>query len=219
MVASSRLVPDFTGTVIGGGRYKCVERIAAGAFGVVYRAVGTQTTGSTNTPPLQYAVKILPKWNPESPSDEQLFHALHQREIHIHAMVSSHDNIVTLHEAFENSEFRFMVLEFCEGPDLFRFLCPRPLWRDDAKVKNMFLQILDAVGHMHSMGVSHRDLKPENILCSSNGDKFYVTDFGLSTESKRSSTKGWGTMNYMSPGTSLTIFHSERRADLFSQNA
>lgn len=201
MVASSCLVPDFTGVVVGDGRYTCVERIASGAFGVVYRAIGNQIPNSTNTSPIQYAIKILPKFNPKSPSEEKLFHALHQREIFIHSMVSSHDNVVTLYEAFEDSKFRFMVLDYCQGPNLHRFLWPKPLWRNDAKVKDMFLQILDAVGHMHSVGVFHRDLKPENILCSSDGEKFYVTDFGLSTDNVRSSTIGWGTANYMSPGS------------------
>ena len=46
----------------------------------------------------------------------------------------------------------------------------------------MLLQVLDAVGYMHSMGVVHRDLKPENLLyhCADEDSKIMISDFGLS---------------------------------------
>ena len=37
---------------------------------------------------------------------------------------------------------------------------PMPL--EDAK--DVFYQLVDAVAHLHSLGISHCDIKPENIL-------------------------------------------------------
>ena len=37
-----------------------------------------------------------------------------------------------------------------------------PMSVEDAK--NVFYQLVDAVAHLHSLGISHCDIKPENIL-------------------------------------------------------
>ncbi|KAF5377143.1 hypothetical protein D9757_008795 [Collybiopsis confluens] len=69
----------------------------------------------------------------------------------------------------------------------------------DAKVKSLFLSILDGVEHCHQLEVYHRDLKPENILCSSTGDAVKIADFGLATDERCTDTFGCGTRAYISP--------------------
>ena len=36
---------------------------------------------------------------------------------------------------------------------------------DDAIIKDVFLQLLNAMEYCYSLGIYHQDLKPENILC------------------------------------------------------
>ena len=45
------------------------------------------------------------------------------------------------------------------------------------------MQIIDAIGYLHSKDIIHRDLKPENILVN---DKGYLVliDFGISKKLK-----------------------------------
>ena len=62
-------------------------------------------------------------------------------------------------------------------------------------------QLLEAVQHIHSLGVIHRDIKPENILMKGDGG-ILLADFGLA-EVRASKKDGWsascGTYGYIAP--------------------
>ena len=83
----------------------------------------------------------------------------------------------------------------------------------EADAKELFLHLLTALEHIHSMGVCHRDLKPENIVVEGTdpGKQILrIVDFGCATDdiTKDSSPtdvkyqyhqKYTGTLNYMAP--------------------
>jgi serine/threonine protein kinase len=203
MPSPSLSIPDFSNATIGNNRYKCLEKIGSGAFGAVYRAVDSKAT-SADINPAQYAVKILAKFvhDPEDPtslSQESPLLAQQEREIWIHKAISSHENVVTLHETFDEGLFRFLILDYCDGPNLYERFYVQPYWRKDDAIKELFLQVLRTVQHIHSQGIYHRYIKPENILCSSDG-RVFLTDFGLSTMNKHSASFRCGSVAYMSPG-------------------
>ena len=45
-------------------------------------------------------------------------------------------------------------------------------------VKFYAVQIIDAIGYLHSLDIIHRDLKPQNILVKENG-YLVLIDFGI----------------------------------------
>jgi serine/threonine protein kinase len=179
--SASRLL----GQTIDNGTLRIEAILGAGTFGVVYRAVDTKSG-------VRYAVKRVEK------SDFQT------REAQFHARVAFHPNVLTFHREIDAGRYAFYVYDLCAG-DLYSVIRRFTFFRDDELIKNVFVQIIDALDFCHSRGVYHRDLKPENILVSSqSGDiEVFVADFGLATANKVTSSS-CGTSGYMSPGMSLS---------------
>ncbi|KAI8624636.1 Pkinase-domain-containing protein [Xylariaceae sp. FL1651] len=176
-----------------GESLRLVGIIGTGAYGVVYLAVDINTG-------IQYAVKTLSKLNADgSPLDRRQL-AFQHRELQLHYLASAHPNVVSMHKIVDDSDCIYVVLEYCPEGDLFLNITERGQYvgKDDL-VKSVFLQILDAVEHCHTLGIYHRDLKPENILVSNQGDTVKLADFGLATSNDRSEDYGCGSTFYMSP--------------------
>ncbi|WFD26981.1 hypothetical protein MNAN1_001970 [Malassezia nana] len=73
-------------------------------------------TSTTEEAPY-YALKCLSKRNL---TPEQAF--LQQHELTIHQSIPAHPNIVTMHGAYETTDWLFLVLEYCPGKDLYFWL-------------------------------------------------------------------------------------------------
>ncbi|KAI9063563.1 Pkinase-domain-containing protein [Trametes sanguinea] len=187
---------DLIGATINEDQLRLVEILGEGAYGVVFRAIDESSpTSSANPEPRQFAVKIM-----ERADTRTRRWRAQQREVASHLTVSDHPNIVSVHDVFECEFFIYIVLDLCVGGDLFNPMIEKLVYcRNDALIKSVFVQLLDAVQYCHDHGVYHRDLKPDNILTNEDGSEIKLADFGLSTTAKVSDTFGCGSQNYMSP--------------------
>ncbi|KAK7052873.1 hypothetical protein VNI00_004192 [Paramarasmius palmivorus] len=204
-------LPDFTGHLV--EQYELLECLGSGAYGKVYKAV--DITSSTKSPN-HFAVKCLLK--PEVGSRQEEFQL---REIALHQKVSGHPNIVAMHEVLYDDFFVYVILDLCEGGDLFAAITETDSFkRDDESIRSVFVQLLDALQHCHDKGVYHRDLKPENVLFSKDGRRVHIADFGLSTDTRASQEFGCGSSYYMSPECigkeSYRTHYSPRLNDIWS---
>lgn len=185
--SQQQLNQNLTGQRIDNGALELVSIIGLGAYGVVYKALARDGR--------YYAVKCLNKTGLDSRQ-----RSFQRREIALHTLASSHPNIVTLHNVIETSTCIYVVLAFCPDGDLFSQITEKSRYLgDDALIKDVFLQIVDAVEYCHRLGIYHRDLKPENILCDAKGAQVVLADFGLATAEKTSGDFGCGSTFYMSP--------------------
>jgi len=95
--------------------------------------------------------------------------------------LTGHRNIVELRGAYEDRHSVNLVMELCEGGELFDRIITRGHYSERAAAA-LCREIVSVVHSCHSMGVMHRDLKPENFLFLNKREDspLKATDFGLS---------------------------------------
>ena len=155
------------------GRYRIVEELGRGSYGVVFRAEQLGIGRSV-------ALKTLLPQTPGDSEESQRF----ERE----ALVVSkfnHPNIVTLFDYGEHEGVLFMVMEYVEGRELMDVIDEEAPMAPE-RVRSIVYQMLDALQYAHDKGVVHRDLKPENIqllsspsMESDQQEMVKILDFGI----------------------------------------
>lgn len=136
----------------------------------------------------------------------------------------NHINIVRLYDHFNSNKYIFLVLEFCEGGDLSKYI---------KKYKNVsacgvgeeisikFLkQIASGLLFLSQKSLIHRDLKPANILMTECSEYaiLKLADFGFAKELKdadKMTQTRCGTPLYMSPEI-LECLEYNSKVDIWS---
>ena len=92
-----------------------------------------------------------------------------------------HKNIIKLFEIIETSQKIYLVMELCEGGDLYNYISTRGHLSERQSCK-FFHEIIEALSYLHSQHITHRDIKPENILLDTKGKtiSLKLIDFGIS---------------------------------------
>ncbi|KAI0795427.1 kinase-like domain-containing protein [Abortiporus biennis] len=185
-----------------------IRVVGHGGWGTVYYGHSLLNAGT------YYAVKVMPLGKAHSGVRRMQY-----KELCSLRKVSKHPNITKFELSFTDKEekYFFLCMKYCEGGSLVDAIRHprRPFARNDALVKKLFLQLLDAVEHCHKLGVYHRDLKPDNILLDKTWSNLYLSDFGLASETKKNTGFTTGTRNYSSPecinhDKKLTTYDAEK---------
>ena len=173
--------------------YEVIRKLGKGSYGKVYE-VKNITTGEIR------ACKQLSKSNL---SNLKKF----EKEIEL-LIKTDHPNIIKLYEVFEDDRFIYLIMEKCNGGELFDRIIihiqSNKMYteKDAAKI---FQQLISAIVYCHDNGIVHRDLKPENLLYINEGDEINnpikVIDFGLSRnfDPKSKMNTKVGTAYYVAP--------------------
>ena len=173
------------------GDYLLNDEIGSGGFAKV--VLGTHIpTGE------KVAIKIMDK---EQILSDELNRERVLSEIAILKIVR-HNNIIKLYEVMETPKNIYLVMEYCDGGELFDYIVSKQ-HLSEKQACEFFQEIIDALTYLHSQNIVHRDVKPENILLESFGKKMTckLIDFGISrtyTLDKLISTP-CGTASYAPP--------------------
>ncbi|XP_051511648.1 serine/threonine-protein kinase Nek1-like isoform X2 [Myxocyprinus asiaticus] len=91
----------------------------------------------------------------------------------------SHPNIVQYKESFEESGCLYIVMDYCEGGDLFKKINNQKgsLFQEE-QILDWFVQICLALKHVHDRKILHRDIKSQNIFLTKDGT-VQLGDFGI----------------------------------------
>lgn len=105
-----------------------------------------------------------------------------RREVKILRALTGHKNLIQFHDAYEDNDNVYIVMELCEGGELLDRILSRGGKYTEEDAKAVMIQILNVVAFCHLQGVVHRDLKPENFLFTSKDEnsELKAIDFGLS---------------------------------------
>lgn len=195
------------------GRYRVLERLAAGGMGEVLKVEHLELGR-------KLALKLM---LPALSSDEEFVARFKTEAVAVSRI--GHPNIIDVTDFGRTPDGRFyFVMELLEGLTLASTLHrggPMPVER----VARVGAQAARALAAAHAVGIVHRDLKPENVMLVQRGearDVVKVLDFGVAKVHVSAGGTGQtvaglvvGTPMYMSPeqARALPVDH---RTDIYS---
>lgn len=153
-----------------GDKYVLGRELGRGEFGITYLCTDRETRDSL-------ACKSISKKKLRTAIDIEDV----RREVSIMSSLPDHPNIVKLKATYEDNEAVHLVMELCEGGELFDRIVARGHYSERAAA-GVARTIAEVVRTCHENGVIHRDLKPENFLFANKRESspLKAIDFGLS---------------------------------------
>ncbi len=189
--------PDSEGPGQEIGRYKLLQKIGEGGFGVVYMAEQHRPVRR------KVALKII-----KPGMDSRMVVARFEAERQALALMD-HPNIARVYDGGTTETGRpYFVMELVRGVPITEYCDTHQLSIRERLA--LFVNVCQAVHHAHQKGIIHRDLKPSNVLVTQADGKpvVKVIDFGVAkafnqllTEKTLFTAFGQmiGTPQYMSP--------------------
>jgi calcium-dependent protein kinase len=170
------------------------QDLGSGMSGVVFLVQSKNDASQT------YACKSIAKARLHEGEVEAL-----RKEIALCASLD-HPNIVKIVESFESPKDITMIMECCQGGELYDSLVDEGEY-SQSRAAELFQQMAQAVNYCHQMGVVHRDLKLENFVFENkpaSESTLKLIDFGLSVKHRASAgiqkmKSVVGTAYYMAP--------------------
>jgi serine/threonine protein kinase len=197
------------------GRYKLLEKLGEGGFGVVYMAEQREPVKR------RVALKII-KVGMDTHEVVARFEAERQA-----LALMDHPNIAKVHDGGATDTGRpYFVMELVRGIRITDYCDQNQLGLEE-RLK-LFMQVCHAVQHAHQKGIIHRDLKPSNILVTLHDGVPVpkVIDFGIAKATQQELTEKTlftqfhqfiGTPSYMSPEQAeLSGLDIDTRSDIYS---
>ncbi|XP_041996856.1 calcium-dependent protein kinase 13-like isoform X2 [Salvia splendens] len=151
-------------------KYLVDRELGRGEFGVTYLCIERETRE-------MLACKSISKRKLRTAVDVEDV----RREVAIMKHLPQNSSIVSLKEAREDDNAVHLVMELCEGGELFDRIVARGHYTERAAAA-VTRTVVEVVQLCHKHGVIHRDLKPENFLFSNKKENspLKAIDFGLS---------------------------------------
>jgi serine/threonine protein kinase len=155
------------------------------------------------------AVKVLSDTIASDPG----FVARFRREAQMAAGLS-HPNLVGVYDFSEEGERPYLVMQFVPGEDL----SSRLNRGEGVDCDKLARELLEALAHIHAVGILHRDIKPANIIIEPDGTAKLI-DFGIALPADATALTSpgliLGTERYAAPEVMEGKAATER-SDLYS---
>lgn len=139
----------------------------------------------------KFAMKVIEKKKVDNIS-------IIREEIKIHLMLDN-KNIIKLYSYSETNDFFYLIMEYASKGNIFNEIRTKSTF-DESITRNYFIQTINGIAYLHSLGFAHRDIKPENLLIDKN-NIVKICDFGgaVKIEDGQHRKTFFGTYEYMAP--------------------
>jgi serine/threonine-protein kinase len=196
-------------------RFRILDRLGAGAHGVVYRARDLETRGEVALKFLGDGKGLDPELSRRMEREALAMARLRGTSaVYVHGIATAQDGML------------YVAMEMLYGKDLEDYLSEAEKMGGRIKAARL-LEVLrpvaDTLEQAHQQGIIHRDLKPSNVFIvdAAKGGGVRLLDFGLAKllDANTLTTEGIvaGTPSYIAPeawrGVSKTLDH---RIDVYS---
>jgi len=187
-------------------KYKLINKIGEGAFGIIFNAINIQTNEYV-------AIKI-------EKNDREGNNILLKNEARMYKLLDKENFVPKFKNYGKEGKFNYLIMENI-GQSLEQYK-KRKINIPVSDIILFGIQMFKIIKKIHDYNIIHRDLKPENFLIDSN-KKLYIIDFGLSKLyningihiKNKIGRKITGTINYSSVNVHLG-FTPSRRDDIES---
>ncbi|XP_068088901.1 serine/threonine-protein kinase MRCK alpha isoform X3 [Hyperolius riggenbachi] len=170
--------------------FEILKVIGRGAFGEV-AVVKLKHTDKV------FAMKILNKWEMLKRAETACFRE--ERDVLVNG---DSQWITTLHYAFQDDNYLYLVMDYYVGGDLLTLLSKFEDRLPEDMARFYLAEMVMAIDSVHQLHYVHRDIKPDNILLDMNGH-IRLADFGsclkLMEDGTVQSSVAVGTPDYISP--------------------
>ncbi|XP_054423721.1 serine/threonine-protein kinase MRCK beta [Pteronotus mesoamericanus] len=170
--------------------FEIIKVIGRGAFGEV------AVVKMKNTERI-YAMKILNKWEMLKRAETACFRE--ERDVLVNGDCQW---ITTLHYAFQDENYLYLVMDYYVGGDLLTLLSKFEDRLPEDMARFYLGEMVLAIDSIHQLHYVHRDIKPDNVLLDVNGH-IRLADFGsclkMNDDGTVQSSVAVGTPDYISP--------------------
>ena len=175
--ASQLLEPLPPDSVVGGGKYKIIQLLAAGGHAVTYKG----KIMGTDQPAKTIALKeiVLPVAGGAQIRKRALENVKREAEL---LQKLDHEQIVNCLDVFSEGHKAYICLDYIDGFSLRRLIAESgPM--EEAGVLKLAGQMADILGYLHSQSppLLHRDFTPDNLILKPDGNLVLI-DFNVAEQ-------------------------------------
>ncbi|MCC6741413.1 MAG: protein kinase [Planctomycetia bacterium] len=205
---------ELIGRIIGGGRYKILDRVGRGGMGTVYKAEQIRLNRNV-------ALKMLAQELVGDPTFIKKF--LDEARA---AAQFNHPNVVTIYEIDVANDMQppapFIAMEYLPGGSVQDLLSREKKLPPDRALA-IILDAARGLEYAEKKQIVHRDIKPDNLMISEDG-RIKIGDLGLAKQLKADGARPeapegvFGTPHYIAPEQALNK-PLDIRADIYALGA
>lgn len=195
-------------------RFKIIEQVGQGGFGIVYKARDKQRFNRF------VAVKQI---NLDNLSPRDIIQATdsYNREVKLQ-LALNHKHIPIIYQHFTDPKHWYLIMEFVKGETLEEYLNRVPGGKLPVReVLRIGIQLCSVLDYLHTKhGIIFRDVKPANIMRTPSGH-LYLIDFGIArryVKGKDKDTMPLGSPGYAAP-EQYGIMQTSAQTDIYGLGA